>query len=105
MIELTKTRAAILAIAGVMVAALLGWMVQSLTAEDVVLSGASADAGYALAPNGANAKKAASKASNAQPVVAEVGPDGKVHIVSGQGSGAGAGAYKANNANAAKWDD
>jgi hypothetical protein len=104
-IELTKTRTAMLAIAGVVVAALLGWMAQSLTAEKVVLSGASADAGYELAPNGANAKKAASKASNDQPVVAEVGSDGKVHIVSGQGSAAGAGAYKANNADAAKWDD
>lgn len=105
MIRLTKTRLAALAVVGIMFAALLGWMVQSLTAEKVALSGASADAGYALAPNGENAKKAASKASNQAPVVAEVGPDGKVHIVSGQGSSAGAGAYQANNAGAAKWDD
>ena len=33
--------------------------------------------GYSLAPNGENAKKAASKASNQAPVVAEVGPDGR----------------------------
>ena len=105
MIELTKTRLAVLAVLGVLVAVLLGWMVQSLTAEKVALSGASADAGYALAPNGVNAKKAASKASNAAPVVAEVGADGKVHILSGQGSGAEAGSYKANNAAASKWDD
>lgn len=105
MIELTKARVATLAVVGVLVAALLGWMVQALTAETVVLSGASADAGYALAPNGANAKKAASKASNERPVVAEVGPDGKVRIISGQGSATDAGSYRANNANAAKWDD
>ena len=102
---LTKTRVAALAVVGIMLAALIGWVVQSLAAEKVALSGASADAGYALAPNGEKAKKAASKASNEAPVVAEVGPDGKVHIVSGQGSSAGAGAYKAENSNAANWDD
>ena len=94
-----------MAIAGILAAAVLALVVQSLTAEKVALSGASAEIGYSLAPNGEAAKKAASKASNQAPVVAEVGPDGKVHIVSGQGSSAGAGGYKANNANAANWDD
>ena len=94
-----------MAVVGVLIAAIIGWTVQTVAAENVALSGAAADIGYSLAPNGEKAKKAASKASNQKPVVAEVGADGKVHIVSGQGSSAGAGEYRADNAEAASWDD
>jgi len=105
MITLTKSRIALLAVVGVMVAALLGLTVESVAGEKVLLSGTGSNAGYQLAPNGDAAEKADSTSANDAPGVAEVGPDGKVRFVSGEKSGGGSGSYTANNSGSRKGDD
>ncbi|MCX6387698.1 MAG: hypothetical protein NTX07_03085 [Solirubrobacterales bacterium] len=105
MIALTKSKIALLAVVGVMVAALLGLTVESVAGEKVLMSDTAANAGYQLAPNGKQAEKADATSADEAPGVAEIGPDGKVRFVSGKKSGGGSGTYTANNSGSRKGDD
>ncbi|MEI7889125.1 MAG: hypothetical protein WCI34_02335 [Actinomycetes bacterium] len=104
MLEFTRSRVVVVAIVGLMIAALLGWAVEGLATEKVLLSGASADAGYELTPDGKAAKAASSSSSNAVPLVTEVGPDGKIKVVSGHASTGGS-SYTADNSKSRARDD
>jgi hypothetical protein len=96
-----------LAFLGIIFSALLSMTVVSVVSEKTVnLSTPGSDIGFELAPDGAQSKRAMkNSASNENPIVATVGPDGKVHLKSGPRPSAETAKFVPNNKDSAKWDD